>query len=462
MRLPLSLILLVCLCLGTAACDAGTELQVPSGVSCVSVRELILHADTYDKQTVAICDAVVLAHDSFDEVNTGGVGTVYFGDSGNEPGRSMQAFAPQVRIRSGDYLQPGDVVDVLGPFVNFAGPPPCDPPAGVMMSCFSGSRSVPQTTFGGVVSRVGYWDAPIPIELDAAAYMADPGRYQGALVTIRNLTIMTPYSLVFSASGRPRIDQAVTNEGVRIGADLYRIPGVTGGSRITRLTGVANYFFDDFVMPRSSADVEVDPTSPVAEDGVDACADGMDNDGDGTTDCEDTGCCAQERCRTLVLSEVMVNPTGADSGAEWIEIHNSADYPVALGCMSLGRGEGTWSGLVPIGGPIPSRGCVVVGGGAPMVDIMMTFAPELADGGAPGVGLGLFDGTVGSINAGSVPSDALIYGDDNASMLSNRGGVPTESFVGTPPEGSSLERTSISPRIWQISATPTPGDCSAL
>lgn len=451
----------LCLCLALAACDVGTEIPVPADVTYVTVGELVANRDTYNGQVVAIRDAVVLAHDSYDEVNTGGVGTVYFGDSGNDLGHSIQAFAPQVRIRSGDYLQPGDVVDVVGQFVNFAGPPPCNPPA-VTTSCFRNGRSVPQTTFGTVVSRTGYWNAPVPIPLTAAEYMADPARYQGALVTIRDLSIMTPYALVFSMSGRPRIDAAVTNEGVRLGADLYRIPGVTAGTRITRLTGVASYFFDDFIMPRSADDVEVDSTSPVAEDGTAACSDGLDNDSDGAADCEDNGCCTESRCHTLVLSEVMPNPTGADSGAEWIELHNSADFPVALGCMSLGRGNGTWSGLAPIGGRVAAGGCVVVGGGAPTVDIMATFSPELADGGSPGVGVGLFDGTVGNINPSSVPADALIYGDDNASMLSDRGGVPTESYVGTPPEGSSLERTSLSPRVWQISATPTPGACSAL
>jgi hypothetical protein len=53
----------------------------------------------------------------------------------------------------------------------------------------------------------------------------------------------------------------------------------------------------------------------------------------------------------------------------------------------------------------------------------------------------------------------VIYGDDNASMLRDPGGIAARSHVGTPPEGSSVRRTSIEPALWATGA-PSPGDCS--
>lgn len=233
---------LVCGCRGEVP---GEEGPGTDGMA-VTIGELVAgEPEDRDGETVVLRDVVVVAHDTFDESGAGRVGTVHLVDPGNEPGHGLQTFAPVLDLPVGDSLSPGDLVDVEGTFVRFLGPG-CPP-----NNCFMG-RELPQLSIGARVSRTGFWQEPQPVELEVAEYLADPGRYVGNLITLRDLTASGSYA---PAGGGTRIDPFPTAEGVEVAAELYMIPGVEAGTRIERLTGVAGYFFDDFVMPRSAEDV---------------------------------------------------------------------------------------------------------------------------------------------------------------------------------------------------------------
>ena len=74
------------------------------------------------------------------------------------------------------------------------------------------------------------------------------------------------------------------------------------------------------------------------------CDDGLDNDGDGNTDCADFACANATNCSSaaipsagsLIITEIMLNPgVGADYQYEWIEVKNVTAGAVELNGLSL-------------------------------------------------------------------------------------------------------------------------------
>lgn len=213
----------------------------------ISIRSAVENDQDYDGRVVSFRQVVVLAEDTNDETGAGNVGNVYLSDPGNAPGTGLQLFAPIVQLPAYESLSPGDIVDARGEFVVFAGPPGSTP--------FMG-RVVHQLGQGASVDRVGFWQGPEPIELTPAEFLANPSRYQGSLITLRNLTATNAHEITYSSSGRARLRPFSTEERIDVSGELYQIR-TEAGTRITRLTGIANYFYSDFIMPRSAADVEL-------------------------------------------------------------------------------------------------------------------------------------------------------------------------------------------------------------
>lgn len=72
------------------------------------------------------------------------------------------------------------------------------------------------------------------------------------------------------------------------------------------------------------------------------CDDGVDNDGDGATDCDDTDCVGQPECTRapaegeLVITEIMYNPNAVfDVFGEWIEVYNTTNLTLDLQGVEL-------------------------------------------------------------------------------------------------------------------------------
>jgi hypothetical protein len=236
-------------------CDPGEPFDVPSNITELTVAEAKAMDTAIDGQTVRMRGLVVLAQDRFDEVSNGNVGSLYVTDPGNEPGHALQMFAPQVRLHAYEELQPGNLIDAQGPFVRFTGPP------GFV---FDGGRYLDQFSFGTSVERVGFWSAEEPIQLDVASWQREPQQYLHNLIELTDPLIATSgYEVrVSESSGRPRLEPftADTMGGleVRVSGELYRIPDMRAGVRILRIRGIANYFFDDTIMPRGPQDVELE------------------------------------------------------------------------------------------------------------------------------------------------------------------------------------------------------------
>ena len=242
-------------CCALAGCDPGVEYVPDPAIPLTTIGEARANSVANDGRTLRMRGLVVLAHDKYDETSNGNVGNIYMTDPGNEPMHGMQIFAGQVRLHAYEQLQPGNLIDVQGPFVRFTGPPGFD---------FMG-RYIDQLSFGTSIERVGFWDPPAPIELTVAEWQRNPERYVHSLIHVTDAVRATEgYEIIFSSSGRPRLDPfAAETEGgleILVSGELYEHPGVVSGVTFDcGITGIANYFFDDFIMPRGPEDLVCPP-----------------------------------------------------------------------------------------------------------------------------------------------------------------------------------------------------------
>jgi cytosine/adenosine deaminase-related metal-dependent hydrolase len=169
----------------------------------------------------------------------------------------------------------------------------------------------------------------------------------------------------------------------------------------------------------------------------------------------------------LVISEVLYNPDGGDSGKEWVELFNGTTATIDLSGYSLGSGGANYTtSTVQLAGMIPPGGCFVVGGptseaaiGSPTYDQVFDFSPDFQNSGADADGVALFAVPAAQVQAGTVPLDAVIYGGANTSGLLDETGAAGMPDVGDAGSGNSIERTGAG---WRVQEGPTPNNCGAL
>jgi cytosine/adenosine deaminase-related metal-dependent hydrolase len=170
----------------------------------------------------------------------------------------------------------------------------------------------------------------------------------------------------------------------------------------------------------------------------------------------------------LLLSEVLYDVSGSDSGYEWVKLYNGTAEDIDLNGWSLGYGGTDYtSGTYQLEGEIGPWSCVVVGGptsesknGAPDIYFASDFDPDIQNSGAKADGVALFNLAAAEITASSAPVDAVIYGDANSNGLLGAGGTVPEAHVEASGSGNSLLR--MTPSEWVVAQDPTPGECMIL
>jgi len=166
---------------------------------------------------------------------------------------------------------------------------------------------------------------------------------------------------------------------------------------------------------------------------------------------------------SVILSEVVYDVSGADSGFEWVELFNAGTSPVDLSSFSLGNGGTTYTtSTVQLSGIVAPGATFVVGGptanagnGNPIFDLAVDFAPDFQNSGTAADGVALFDIPALQVTAATVPIDAVIYGPVNSNGLIDETGTVPPSDVGDAGAGSSIERVNLA-GTWQIQPAPTP------
>ena len=227
-------------------------------------------------------------------------------------------------------------------------------------------------------------------------------------------------------------------------SDAIRLVDTEGGYTDTLIYGSPNTdeWLDDLGVIASST---VD--SPGAGVSIGRIADGVDSDDSGedfalfavptpgstnTPVVEDPGCPGSS---SLKINELMYNPSGSDSGQEWVEIYNAGAESVELAGWQL---EGAITSLsVDV---VFESGVTLAAG-----DFLLVGEPEVADA----------DLTVGSLTLGNAGSnadlvrlvdctgdiaDTLVYGEPNSDLWVDDSGEVATSMAPTAPESKTIAR----------------------
>jgi len=170
---------------------------------------------------------------------------------------------------------------------------------------------------------------------------------------------------------------------------------------------------------------------------------------------------------SVILTEVMYDPSGSDGGLEWVEICNTTGNPIDLSRLSLGWGGTDYTyGTLTLAGTLPANGVWVIGGETssadnanPTFDDAIEFSPGLQNSGSTADAVALFNVTSSLVGSTTVPIDAVIYGSSNTNGLLDETGSAGTVDVGDTGSGETIERTSLA-GAWQIQSTPTPNTAS--
>jgi hypothetical protein len=197
--------------------------------------------------------------------------------------------------------------------------------------------------------------------------------------------------------------------------------------------------------------------------GVEDCANGVDDDGDGDVDCADSDCASTPVCSGLVLNEVDYDQVGADN-AEFVEVYNPGAAPVVLDGLSLTLINGT-NGMsydsTALTGTLPAGGYLVVADAGTVVDpgAIVIFENNWSIQQGP-------DAVVLYDNGANAVIDALSYGGDigmvmlGGQMVSLVDGTPTSATdpgVGALARSPNGSDTKDDAKDWVLVPVTTPG-----
>jgi hypothetical protein len=103
-------------------------------------------------------------------------------------------------------------------------------------------------------------------------------------------------------------------------------PKVARDDCLASVAGVVDYFFDYQILPRTTAEIGTGGTGCATENQMTACGDGIDNDGNGFSDCNDNQCIlASATCRTVTtINAIQTTATPPTGGVELQNVYVAA------------------------------------------------------------------------------------------------------------------------------------------
>jgi hypothetical protein len=170
------------------------------------------------------------------------------------------------------------------------------------------------------VVKTGTGTVPAPADVDAlmigqladadmqgSAFSAAWEQWEGVLIKTSNVSALSAPKSFGSTMPTPADNYAFGMTGVaKVEGSLADITmsGITRNSCLASVTGVVSYFYDYLLLPTQTSDMVTGGTGcPAAET---ACADTIDNDGNGFADCGDDNCIGTDQtCRaTTTISSI--------------------------------------------------------------------------------------------------------------------------------------------------------------
>lgn len=200
---------------------------------------------------------------------------------------------------------------------------------------------------------------------------------------------------------------------------------------------------------------EPPPTSSSSE--------GPGSSSDGGTTESTTG---EPDCHPLLV-EVLYDPMSGENMEQWVKLYNTCAQDIDLGGYSLGWGGADYTfGTLDLSGTIMAHDCFLVGGpeseadnAFPTLDQAVDLAPDLGKSGGDADGVALFFGAAASIEAATVPVDAVIYGGNNTSNLLDAEGNTPDPHVADAGDTDSIRRTGAMQTAWIVESNPMPDVC---
>lgn len=158
------------------------------------------------------------------------------------------------------------------------------------------------------VTKVGDGTVPAPEVVDAlaigmmsdeAARDAEWEKWEGVLITLENVSVLSELDQIGSTPQDPPFEEIRVTGPMRADTSLSSISPVTLGDCLASVTGIGDYFFNYKILPRSTDDIVGGGTAcPAEETGATACGDEVDNDANGFADCADNNCASVAECTT--------------------------------------------------------------------------------------------------------------------------------------------------------------------
>ncbi len=136
---------------------------------------------------------------------------------------------------------------------------------------------------------------------------------------------------------------------------------------------------------------------------------------------------------SIVINEVCYDPTGSDSGLEWIELYNNGDTNVNLDGAEIHVAGSSFTRIFTIPYFILRPGRYLLMGGNLVPNAIFTFAGTLQNGGSE-------TDAIRYVSPNGNYTDTVHYDSPNTYQLVDDTGIPAESFAPDVPEGYSLGR----------------------
>jgi len=164
---------------------------------------------------------------------------------------------------------------------------------------------------------------------DFMARAAEWEKWEGVLVQVKNVSATSSDTCVGSMCTDATLRKfGITGDAlVESSLSAMPVPKVARGDCLGSVTGVLDYFFDYQILPRTTDEIATGGTAcPPPEANSALCTDGIDNDGNGFSDCNDNNCIAAEAtCRTTTtISAIQTASTPPTGGVELRDVYVAA------------------------------------------------------------------------------------------------------------------------------------------
>jgi hypothetical protein len=269
-------------------------------------------------------------------------------------------------------LQVGDVVDISGAVKDeFA------------LTSDTTGRTLTELkpAMGGQITltKTGSGQVPAPTVVDALMigqisdadmggpmFSAEWEKWEGVLVTVNSVSALSAPKSFGSTMPPPADNYSFGITGVaKVEGSLTDIT-MSNISRTTcmNVTGVVDYFFDYLILPRSAADMSTTATGcPAAEA---ACADSIDNDGNGFADCKDNSCIINDgTCHMATTIQALDQAADANPAMPTLP---TGDVQISGACVTAIPTSTNPSSMYIAAAAMaaPDGGIFVFGGGTPL------------------------------------------------------------------------------------------------